>query len=241
VETSQTGRAVGASEAPATFAVENGEVRRFLARGSDGSVTRLPAQSSHDPGHAGNIPSQSRARRATTILFFQILCHPKSVKKVIRFCSVCVAHAYLELLSLNWTSIMPRRKNDESKKASEGNKVFGALGGSSQRSHRSLKEVFGDISTGTSKVLRSIREQFVSSNSEGSDSSNTSRASKASRKSDKKTSDVGSKHSKTSKLDKSHMSKKRGGGLRSGIVRDGRSQAGHRGKTKPTTTKSPSL
>ncbi len=126
---------------------------------------------------------------------------------------------------------MPRRRNDDNKKSSDG-KVFGALGGSSQRSHRSLKEVFGDISNGTSKVLRSIRDQFASSDQEGSESSNTSRTSKASRKSsDKKQVDGGSKHSKKSKMDKSHMSKKRGG-LRSGIVREGRSQAGHRGNDR---------
>jgi hypothetical protein len=93
-----------------------------------------------------------------------------------------------------------------------------------------LKEVFGDISQGTSKVLRSIRDQFVSSDHEGSESSNTSRASKASRKTpEKKQSDGGSKQSKASKVERSHMSKKRGG-LRSGIVRDGRSQAGNRGE-----------
>jgi hypothetical protein len=121
---------------------------------------------------------------------------------------------------------MPRRQSQQSGK-SDG--VFGALGGSSHRSNRSIKEVFGNISEGTSQVMRSIKEKFSSSPDDkdhSSDGSNNPRAGKAGRKSTveskknmKSGVDQGSKQSRRSKADKSHQSKR---GLRSGIVRDGR-------------------
>ena len=118
----------------------------------------------------------------------------------------------------------------QTNKSGDGS-VFGAIASSSQRSIKSIKEMFGNLTEGTSQVMRSMKEQFSSD-----DGSNASRDNKTGRrpsaimesKKSAKSRNEGSKQSKRSKMDKSHQSKR---GLRSGIVRDGRA-AGNRGSVR---------
>jgi hypothetical protein len=86
--------------------------------------------------------------------------------------------------------------------------------------------MFGNLSEGTSQVMRSIREQFSDRTDDSNDGSKKPKASKAGRKNsaESKTAakskiDNASMKSRRSKMDKSHQSKRV---LRSGMVRDGR-------------------
>lgn len=120
---------------------------------------------------------------------------------------------------------MPRRSNQKAPvkaQASDGND-FGLIDGSSQKS---LKEMFGNLTGGTSQVFRSIRN-FTAATGDGDDQkkSRLTKGSKMSAESSHKarpgdsTLERGSRPSRRSKAEKSTHSKRT---MKSGIIPSGR-------------------
>ena len=122
---------------------------------------------------------------------------------------------------------MPRRSSTvkpSKKQTSEEGNGFGIIGGSSQRS---VKEMFGQITGGTSQVLRSIKEQFASPEDDDS-RARQQRGAKGPKESfrggksgiDRKgQNEQDTTRSRRSKVEKSIHSKR---GLKSGITPSGR-------------------
>ncbi len=98
-----------------------------------------------------------------------------------------------------------RRRSESPQRKESSTRAFGALEGSSQK----IKEVFGQIASSSSKIVKSIKEKLdIPDKKKSSDESKVQKSQRAISSKDKSSS------SKRSKVDKSRQSKR---GLRSGI------------------------